>query len=911
MRTRITMMAVVIALFIFFGGLSFAVEMYFDYLWFSELGKTTIFTTALMAKGMLGAGSLLIGFLFVYLNLAVANRGPGSIQLSIPTPNGQLTAYTVTPEMVRRVSLLLSGLVGLLLGFSEAGSWERVWRWLNSVQFNVEDPIFSRDVSFYMFTIPFLQEIIKVGLVLGFLTLLGVLVLYYFKGSLTWKKIKDSEGVRSRMGVQVSLLGAFIFFLLAASSFISRYEVLFGDHPVFAGATYTDLHARVPLLTFLAICALVGSLAFIISAFTSPSRMTIAAVALYVVAMFLGNLYPSFIQKFIVDPNEFDRESPQIAHNIKATLQGYGISQVEERNLSGDEALTPQDIQNNMTTIHSIRLWDQEQLLDALKQIQEIRTYYDFTSADNDRYVLDGELKQFMLSARELNSGSLQERTWINEHLSYTHGYGVAVGPVNTQTSEGLPKLLVQDIPPVSSDPIFEIDRPEIYFGELTDRYAIVKTKQKEFDYPAGDSNMETTYEGTGGVAVKSFFRKLLFAFYFRDTNIVLSPQLTSESRFLYFRDLSQRLQRLAPFLQLDLDPYLVISQGRLFWIQDGYTKSDRYPYSFYTEGVGNYIRNSVKLVMDAYNGTVDMYISDPKDPLIQVYEKIFPDVFRPMSEMDPDLQQHIRYPEDIFRVQTYIYADYHMISPRVFYNKEDRWQVPAIAGSGGENLMSPYYTIMRLPQEEKEEFILMLPFTPVVKDNLSAWMVARSDGENYGKLLVYRFPKQKIVYGPSQIVGLINQEAEISRQISLWDQRGSQVIQGNLLIIPIEEALLYVRPLYLRAESGKIPELKRVIVAYENQIAMEQTLEEAIARIFKGELSQAFLSGDSPPASSSGTEAAVTAGDISSIRQLRGIFDRAIQAQRQGDWATYGEEIKKLGAILTDLEKTEGAPAQ
>ena len=905
------MMAVVIALFIFLGGLSSAVKMYFDYLWFVELGKTTIFTTALMAQGMLGAGALLIGFLFVYLNLALANRGPGEIQLSIPTPNGQITAYTVTKQMVRRVSLLLAGFVGLLLGFSEAGSWEKVWRWLNSVQFNVEDPIFSRDVSFYMFTLPFIQEIIKVGLVLGFLTLIGVLVLYYFKGSLSWKKIKETEGVRSRMGVQISLLGAFIFTLLAGSSFISRYEVLFGNHEVFAGAGYTDLHARVPMLMALAVCALLAALVFLISAFSSPGRITIAAVALYLVVMFLGNLYPSFIQKVIVDPNEFDKESPQIAHNIKATLQGYGISQVEERNLSGDEALTPQDIQDNLTTIHSIRLWDQEPLLDALKQIQEIRTYYDFSSADNDRYVLDGELKQFMLSARELNSGSLQEKTWINEHLSYTHGYGVAVGPVNTKTSEGLPKLLVQDIPPVSSDPIFKIDRPEIYFGELTDRYAVVKTEQKEFDYPAGDSNMETTYEGTGGVAVNSFFRKLLFAFYFRDTNIVLSPQLTSESRFLYFRDLHKRLSRIAPFLQLDHDPYMVISQGRLFWIQDGYTKSDRYPYSKHTQGIGNYIRNSVKMVLDAYNGTVDMYISDPNDPLIQVYQKIFPGVFRPLSEMPPDLQKHIRYPEDIFSVQTYIYADYHMSSPRVFYNKEDRWQVPAIAGNGSENQMAPYYTIMRLPQAEKEEFILMLPFTPGNKDNLSAWMVARSDEENYGKLVAYRFPKQKLVYGPRQIVARINQEAEISRQISLWDQRGSQVIQGNLLIIPIKEALLYVRPLYLRAESGKIPELKRVIVAYENQIAMEQTLEEAIARIFKGEISQVLLSGDSPPAGDSAQETAVPALDTNSIRQLRGAYDRAIQAQRQGDWVTYGEELKKLEAILKELEKSEGTPAQ
>lgn len=908
MRTRIMMTSVVVALFLIFGGLSFAVRMYFDYLWFAELGKTTIFTTVLFAKSILGSGCLLIGFLFVYFNLSYANRGPGIIQLGIPTPTGQITAYTVAPEMVRRVAGLAALLVGLLLGVSEAGNWEKVWLWLNSIPFNIEDPIFSRDVSFYMFTLPFLREVIKVGLVLGFLTLIGSVVLYYFKGAISWKAIINSEGRRSRFGRQVSLLAAFIFLLLTASAVLSRFEVLFGDHEVFSGAGYTDLYARVPMMWVLAACALLAAFLFFVNAFVSTNRLAIGGAVLYVAFMFLGNLYPTVIQKLVVDPNELDKESPQIAHNIKATLQGYGIEQVEERNLSGDEALTPQDIQNNLITIHSIRLWDQEPLLDALKQIQEIRTYYDFISADHDRYELRGELKQYMLSARELNSTHLPERTWINEHLSYTHGYGIAVGPVNTQTEEGLPKLLVKDIPPVSSDPVFEVQRPEIYFGELTSGYAIVKTKQKEFDYPAGDTNVYTTYEGTGGVAVNSFFRKLLFAFYFRDKNIVLSPQLTSESRFLYFRDLLQRLNKLAPFLELDHDPYTVISNGRLFWIQDGYTTSDRYPYSEYTQGIGNYIRNSVKMVMDAYNGSVDMFVADPTDPIIRAYQKIFPGIFRPMSEMDADLQRHIRYPEDIFRVQTYIYQDYHMNSPQVFYNKEDSWQVPSIGGSGGENIMAPYYTIMRLPREEKEEFILMLPFTPQRKDNLSAWMVARSDGENYGKLVVYRFPKQKLVYGPRQIVARINQEAEISRQISLWDQRGSQVIQGNLLIIPIEEALLYVRPLYLRAESGKIPELKRIIVAYENQIAMEQTLEESIAKIFRGEISEAILSGEvslEAPAVAE-TPSGIVPGDM--VRRLRGAYERAVQAQRQGDWARYGEELKKLEAILTEWEKSGSA---
>ena len=911
MRKRITLVIIVVALFVLFGGLSFAVGMYFDYLWFAELGKTVVFTTALYAKSMLASGLLLISFLFIFLNFVYANRGPGLIQIGIPTPTGQITAYTFSSKAVERLAGLAAVVLGLLVALGEASNWEIVWRWLHRVEFKTKDPVFSRDVSFYFFTLPFVQEIVRLGLILGFLVLIGVVILYYFKGSLSWRRLRDAVS-KTRAGVHISLLAALIFFLLSVSAYLDRFDVLFENHEIFSGASYADLHARIPLLTVLAIVAFVGGLLWIFNAFVAGNRAGIASVLLYVVFMVVGNFYPALMQKFIVSPNEFDKESPQIKNNIEATLKAYGLSDVEDRSLSGDKALTPQDIQNNSATIHSIRLWDHEPLLDALKQIQEIRTYYDFITVDNDRYYLNNELQQFMLSPRELNSASLPERNWINERLSYTHGYGVAVGPVNQMTSEGLPELCVQNIPPIASSPVFGIKRPEIYFGELTQGYAVVKSGQKEFDYPSGEANRYATYQGTGGVPVTSFFRKLLFALYFRDANIVLSPLVTSESRFLYERDVKSRMSRLAPFLLLDQDPYMVISGGRLFWIQDGYTTSDRYPYSTETRGVGNYIRNSVKMVLDAYNGSVDMYVADPSDPMIQVYQRIFPGVFRPLSEIPPDLHRHLRYPEDIFRVQTYIYAVYHMTTPQVFYNKEDLWQIPVIAGGGGENPMSPYYTIMRLPQEKKqEEFILMLPFTPGRKDNLSAWMVGRSDGDNYGKLVVYRFPKQKLVYGPRQIVARINQDAEISRQISLWDQRGSQVIQGNLLVIPIEEALIYVRPLYIRSESGKIPELKRVVVAYENQIAMEETLEASIAKIFGGAMPEnKGFAGAVPAGAAPATPMLQAPGGGANLMQEAGAaYDRAMQAQRQGDWAKYGEEIKKLGALLENLNRnTAGA---
>lgn len=896
----------IVALFVLIGILSFALDTYFDYLWYVELGKAAIFTTALYAKSIIGPLVLLIAFLFLYGNFSFANRASGDIVIKNPTPAGEVMTHTVSKKTIRRVSVFIATIVAFFLGVGEANNWEMIWRWLHRVEFKTVDPIFSLDISFFFFTLPFLNEIIRLGLVLSFVAIVFAVLLYYSKGSLS-KEHLSLAGVKNRSSLHLSLLAALIMVLFAASAYLDRFDLLYGNHQVFSGANYADLHSRIPMLTLLAIAALAGAALLVFNAFSTGHRAAIIAVAIYFAVLLIGVLYPAFIQKFIVAPNELDLESPQIVHNINATLGAYGLDKVEELDLSGDKALTPRDIENNAATIHSIRLWDHEPLLDALKQIQEIRTYYDFVSVDNDRYYSNGELQQFMLSPRELNSAGLPERNWINDHLSYTHGYGLALGPVNQMTSEGLPVLAVENIPPTSERPIFKITRPEIYFGELTRGYAIAKTGQKEFDYPSGEANVYAMYEGTGGVPVNSFFRKLMFAMYFKDINIVLSPMVTNESRFLYHREIKDRLSRLAPFLVLDQDPYLVISEGRLFWIQDAYTVSDRYPYSKAMLGDdGNYIRNSVKMVVDAYNGTVDMYIADPNDPMIQVYQQIYPDVFRPLSEIPADLRRHLRYPEEIFRIQTGLYTEYHMRTPQSFYNKEDLWQIPKIGGNGDENPMSPYYTIMRLPQEKQEEFILMLPFTPNRKDNLSAWMAARNDGDKYGRLVVYRFPKQKLVYGPRQIGARINQDAEISRQISLWDQHGSQVNLGNLLIIPIEEALLYIRPLYLRAESGKIPELKRVVVAYENKIAMEESLEAAIDKIFQGELAE--IKTETQGRQKPGTEETAAPAGNNHLSQARETYDRMIQAQRQGDWAKYGEELNKLGTILKDLKSERAA---
>ena len=518
--------------------------------------------------------------------------------------------------------------------------------------------------------------------------------------------------------------------------------------------------------------------------------------------------------------------------------------------MSGDATLTRADLDRNADTIDNVPLWDHQPLLDTFSQIQEIRTYYDFVSVDNDRYTINGRYRQIMLSARELNSESLPNRTWINEQLTFTHGYGLTLGPVNEVTPEGLPILFIKNLPPESTVDL-KVTEPSIYFGELSNDHVFVKTNTKEFHYPSGDDNVFAEYKGSGGVSVGSFWRKLLFAIRFGSGKALLSDDLRTDSRVIYYRRISERVRKIAPFLTYDQDPYMAIADGRLYWIQDAYTTSNRYPYSgtvasgtnsSFTNGSINYIRNSIKVVIDAYHGTTNFYLVDPTDPIAQTYGRIFPGLLRPLDDMPASLRQRLRYPQDIFAVQASMFATYHMQGPAVFYNKEDQWEVPSIDIGDQPVRMEPYYTIMKLPGETGAEFIQMLPFTPRQKDNLAAWMIARSDREHYGKLAVFQFPKQKVVFGPRQVVARINQDQVIAPQITLWNQQGSEVIQGTLLVIPIEESLIYIRPLYLRASGGQIPELNRVIVAHQDRIVMAETLAAALDLIFPAD-------GSAPPA--------------------------------------------------------------
>jgi uncharacterized membrane protein (UPF0182 family) len=711
---------------------------------------------------------------------------------------------------------------------------------------------------------------------------------------------------------------ALLFILLAIRSWIvDTSGLLFSTTGPLVGASYTDVHIALPGLYICAIAGVVAA-AWVIFGIVREKLVwsALLATVFYVaVSVLARGIVPAAFQKLVVSANELTRETPYIRRHIEATRNAWGLDKVEGKDLSGEVQLTMADIKANGATVDNVRLWERDLLMQTFKQLQEIRTYYDFVSVDDDRYTIDGRYRQVHVAARELNSESLPTRTFINSRLTFTHGMGVTMAPVNQVTSEGLPVLFIKDVPPVSTVSV-KLTRPQIYYGELTNEYVFVGTGQPEFDYPAGDQNIYTKYTGRGGVPIGTFLRKVLYAFQFGSLKILLSDDIKGGARVLYRRNIMERATTSMPFLDFDNDPYLTITDaGELKWILDAYTSSDAYPYAQRTADGTSYMRNSVKVVIDAYDGTVDAYIAQPNDPVVQTYAKIFGGIFKPISAMPADIRRHVRYPGDLFRIQTTLHATYHMTEPDAFYHREDQWQIPGALNKVTNENPFMRHIIMRLPGERNPEFIFMTPFTPRGKDNLAAWMVARMDGENYGKLSVYRFPKQSLVYGPKQIANRINQDTDISRQLTLWDQKGSEVIRGELLVIPIEESLIYVQPIYLRAEGGNIPELKRVVVAHENRVIMAETLEEGLNALFgSGAAAQTRISAQDS-LSALGIEPSVVAGAAAPttgaapsgavsdlLQQAQTHYDRAIAAQRAGNWAEYGREIDQLGATIRAL---------
>ena len=882
-------------------------EFYTDWLWYQEVGYQRVFVRSLSARAATGLLTGLAVFAVLWLNLRLALRSLRRRDFTISTPDGP-RVISVDTTRIRSLTLVGAGVLSLLIGLYSSSHWDTWLYYLHAVPFGRVDPVLQRDISFYVFTLPLIEHLHGLALLTVFLSAAGVLAAHLASGNLSFDPVHGFFASRSARQ-HLALLGAALLLVLGFGAWLRIPQLLTAPSGIVAGATYVDVHASIPALRLLVVAAAIGTLLAVYQAFAARLWPIIAAVGLYAVVAIGGSLYSGIIQRFIVAPNEQVQETPFIVHNIEGTRAAYALDQVGERGLSGEARLTRADLDRNAATIENVPLWNEQPLLDTFGQIQEIRTYYDFVAVDNDRYTINGKYRQIMLSARELNSASLPSRTWINEHLTFTHGYGLTLGPVNEVTPEGLPVLFIRDLPP-SSTVDLEVTQPAIYFGELSGDHVFVRTQTDEFDYPRGEDNVFAKYTGDGGVSVAGFWRRLLFAIRFRSTDTFFAPNLTSESRVMLHRRIRDRVNRIAPFLTYDPDPYLAISDGRLIWIQDAYTTTSRYPYSSSMGGV-NYIRNAVKVTVDAYHGTTRFHLLDDQDPIAATIGRVFPTLFSPLGEMPEDLRTRLRYPQLIFSMQAAMFATFHMTNPAVFYNREDQWEIPAFEVGGQSVRMEPYYTIMKLPGEEGPEYIQMLPFTPRQKDNLAAWMVARSDGENYGRLVVFQFPKQTVIFGPRQIAARISQDQIIAPQITLWNQQGSEVIQGTLLVIPIEESLLYIRPLYLRAAGGRIPELKRVIVAHQNQIVMEETLDQALERLFPGggrEVRPPIETGEPgavvpPPSEDQQQQAQETA---TLAEQARTHYERAMQAQREGNWALYGEEIKRLGEVLERMRQRE-----
>jgi len=685
-----------------------------------------------------------------------------------------------------------------------------------------------------------------------------------------------------------------IFLLLKAGSYgLQRYDLLLATNGVVFGAGYTDLHVRLPFVTALVGIALVGAGLCAVNLGVGGLRLPGLALLLLLAGSLSEGAVAALVQSYRVKPDELRLEAPYLARSIAFTRYGFGLDRISVTPFPAAGQLTPTGLAANAATIQNLRWWDPGPLRDTYRQLQELRLYYDFQDVDVDRYTLNGTYQQVMLAARELNQARLpaDAQTWINQHFKFTHGFGLVMSPVNRFDEEGLPVFYLKDIPPVSSVGL-TVDRPQLYFGEETSPYIVVRGGTTEFDYGRGADNVYTTYQGRDGVSLGRVWRRALFAWYFGDLKLLISENVTPGSRLLFRRRVQERIGRVAPFLRLDRDPYLVVTEGRLVWLQDAYTVSETLPYAQATPEGLTYIRNSVKIVLDAYDGTPTFYVTDLADPLVQTYARIFPSLFHALDTMPASLRQHLRYPEDLFRLQAEVYGTYHMTDPEVFYNREDQWNFPQVTVNGKTAPMQPYYTIMRLPGEARAEFILMLPMVPNNRDNMIAWLAARCDGPAYGTVIEFAFPKEKLLFGPAQIEARIDQDTTISQQLSLWNQTGSRVIRGNLLVIPIEDALLYVEPLYLRAEHRELPELKRLIASVGDRVVMSTTVDTLLASLFPTAPTIAPTRTPAPP------EAGGAAGRGPTVEALQH-YQAAFQALNRGDWRTFGVEMDALRRTL------------
>ena len=921
------------------------ISIYPDWLWFENLGFSSVFRTMIITRFGFGAAVWLFLVVIIAVNLHVARRlspvpGPGS---PFKEDGGIAAQIGLSVKTLNLLFLALILIASFVLASKGSEKWDLVLRYLYQEPFGGSDPIFGRDMGFYIFVLPF-YAFIRNGLMVLFLFAAGLTVIWYLKngalqivGEITQveghppslPKITVAPGVSRHL----AFLAGLMVLLLAWGYQLKTYSLLYSTQGPAFGASFTDVHVKVWAYRALIFISIAFAGLLFHNAFKPGMKRLLIGGGVWVGSILvLTIVLPMAIQKVVVKPNEFTKESQYISHNIANTREAYNLNKIREVSFEVNDNLSLEEAKQQRVTMQNIRIWDERPLLKTYQQIQSIRLYYDFNNVDVDRYMIEGQYRQLMLAARELVVKKLpaQANTWVNRHLTYTHGYGLAASPVNEVTREGLPRLFIKDLPPVSEAGLEKIDRPEIYYGEMTDQYVLVKTTSKEFDFPKGDKNVYSVYQGRGGVPINSFIRRFLYAVNFQDPQIFFTNYLTPESRIMYNRRIKGRVKAIAPFLSYDQDPYMVLSEGKLYWILDAYTTSDMYPYSTrshspFDRGILNYIRNAVKVTIDAYNGDVRFYRMDEQDPISRAYSKIFPDLFKPFSEMPEDLKRHIRYPKDFFHIQAATYTRYHMEDVQVFYNQEDLWQLPDEMYGDSRQKMEPYYIIIKLPEGEKEEFLLMLPFTPSKKDNMIGWLAARSDLPEYGSLIVYKLPKEKLVYGPMQIEARVDQQTDISRELSLWDQKGSRVIRGNLLAIPVLDAFVYVEPIYLEAKqedipipstggqpaggiqkfkkklgpassggdpsrAASLPELKRVIVAVGNRVAMEKTLDLALSRVL----------GKGTKRGKTDMPAATKYLETSELGLLAlEYYNQAKASIRQGDWTGYGENLEKLEEVL------------
>ena len=898
MKTGIKILILILAIILIIVALFVGTRIWLNYVWFSKLGFVNVYTKILLTKISLWWSFFVLFLLFAGINFVVAYR-KGSIQ-SI-----KFQQAGAPVEISKKVGVIIALTALLILGLIMAGNGSRRWdvilKFLNRADFGLTDPIFDRNVSFYVFTLPVFLFLKSWSLGTLILTLIAVGFLYLISGRIAFEqtRVTITDQAKKHLIFLISLIAV----VIAWNYWLKIYQLLFSRRGLIFGAGFTDIKvSRAAFYIMIAVSLFTAVLSLIGMKKGSFKQALIGYGLLIGAAIVITGIIPGVTQQISVRPNELVRELPYIKNNIDFTRKGYNLDIIERESFFVEDSLVAADFAPAEGVTKNIRLWDHRPLKATFSQLQEFRLYYDFYDVDVDRYHFGKEYRQVMLSAREINYGEIppEARTWVNEKLQFTHGYGLVMAPVNEIGEEGLPVLIVKDIPPKISVPL-KIDRPEIYFGEQSLTYIIVNTKLPEFDYPKGDTNVTTNYAGTGGISIKNSLRKFLLAIRMRDLEIIFTKYLNPDSRFMVYRSIQERVPKIAPFLRYDPNPYLVVEGGKLYWIIDAYTTTDRFPYSSPHKAGFNYIRNAVKITVDAYNGDVVFYVIDREDPLIQTYANIFPTLFRDIDEMPEGIRAHIRYPLYIFNIQAEQYSTYHMTDPQVFYNKEDKWTIPREIYGETETDMIPYYTIIKFAQNNEQEFVLILPFTPINKNNMLAWIAAMCDPENYGRIIEYKFPKEKLIYGPLQIESRIDQNSEISQLFTLWGQKGSKVIRGNLLVIPIKDSLIYVEPLYLRAEQSELPELKRVIVGYQDKISIGMTLEDA--------LYEAFGVREVAPAAEV-TEREVAAVIPSAALDIRELIQRANsyfnQAQsklKEGDFAGYGEAIEQLRSVLTELE--------